>query len=1154
MYSKYIYKSRAAEARADKKRLEALARSVPGVLYQFRLYPDGRSCFPFATEAMLDAYGFMPDEVAADASPVFANLHPDDLERVSQSIFTSAEQLTEWEADYRYHHPSKGERWMSGRASPQRLSDGSVLWHGYIHDVTARKSQEINLQELNTRLQLTLDATNTGLWFWDLLSNQVEWNDQTYRQLGYAPEAFPMSLARFQQLMHPDDLESVMTKVMRHLDAGEDFCVEFRLRHAEGHWVWVQGRGKVTKRDAQGRPLFMIGTHIDINALKDKEDALHRINARLRNEEAKFRGLFEHAPVGICMNELETGAFLDFNQAMIAPSGYAADAFRQLAYRDLTPAEYAPRDAEQIQLLKCTGFYGPHEKEFLRKDGTRYPVLLHGFKALDHEQREVMWSIVQDMSLLRAAQQSVAESEHRLSQLAAHSRTVVWQTDVDGLYTFVSPVCEAVWGYTPEELVGRKRCYELHPEAGRELFKQQAQARVLAEKSIDSLENPIQHKDGRIVWVITNGFPVRDACGRLIGYQGSDMDITRRKEAETIGKQAEAAAEAANHAKSAFLANMSHEIRTPMNGIIGLSQLDTHEQDKAVLQDRLHKINHSGRVLLGIINDVLDFSKIEAGKLEIESRPFLLPDLLHDLRALFADMAECKGLVLQVALDGAVGQGVLGDELRLRQVLTNLLSNAIKFTEQGTVVLEISRPGGVDEAAVFFQVRDTGLGISQAQQARLFEAFNQVDSSISRQHGGTGLGLVISQRLVEAMGGRGIDLESEPGHGACFSFSLSLPPCSPEHTQQLLEARGVEGVAPVQLQGRVLLVEDNPINQEVALAQLHQFGLQVTLAVNGVEALERLAEQSFELVLMDVQMPLMDGYQATRRLRSLGYTLPVIALTAAAMVEDQRKALASGMNDHLGKPIDLPDLKRVLMQWLSHGEAPAPRPRQAAPVLAPAAVSPAANPEQVFDQAAGLQSLGGNLALQTRLISQFLQQIDTDFWPLSAQLGCLEVGAPVEAFNVLRARTHALKGVAANLRLSCLAGQAGALDRALKIGQVPDESLQRAFASSLEQTAATLTSWLAEAESAARWSGGGAEPGFGGSSTVLLREDLSRLQRAVSNNEYIDEARIAPIGPQLPQSLMQDWTHCCSLIDSFDFEAATTVLASIMERLGSEPA
>ncbi len=512
-------------------------------------------------------------------------------------------------------------------------------------------------------------------------------------------------------------------------------------------------------------------------------------------------------------------------------------------------------------------------------------------------------------------------------------------------------------------------------------------------------------------------------------------------------------ADQANQSKSEFLANMSHEIRTPLNAIIGLSELQLGEEQPLHMQQRTLQIHHSGKLLLGIVNDLLDFSKIEAGKMEFESHPFRLSDVLQQLASLFALPTSQKGLELVLHLQPDLPEAYEGDYLRLTQVLTNLMANAVKFTEQGTVELLIEAKAIQDkQAELVFSVSDTGIGMTPEQQERLFKAFSQADTSITRRHGGTGLGLIISQRLVRLMGSSGIHLHSEAGVGSCFSFGLCLPlavtseqslqqplrckngtchalvvddqPIARQILREILESwqfvvdeaeDGIQAVervqqrlkhqqsydvvlmdwemprmnglnalrtirtvmqeagmlrqlpamlmvsahdqSDIQLYGeddieylpkpvhrsslydalshlyqqnqvqlpslaerfcsqKVLVVEDHPINQQVVQSQLEQMGLTVSLAGNGAEGVEQARREQYDLVLMDIQMPVMDGYEAARTIRTFNTEVPIIALTAAALVEDREKALQAGMNDHLGKPFSAQQLFDHLRPWL----------------------------------------------------------------------------------------------------------------------------------------------------------------------------------------------------------------------------------------------
>lgn len=755
----------------------------------------------------------------------------------------------------------------------------------------------------------------------------------------------------------------------------------------------------------------------------------------LSESERRYRDLFHRSPEAYLI--LEGGVVTDCNEAAVRLMRTRKDQLIGAVPHLLSP-KYQPDGSLSVdaaaRYIRSAKIEGSARFEWLlrRFDGEDLWVEISLAAIPDGLSSSAFLVAWHDITERKLAEDALNENQRRYDQLGHQSRTFLWEVDSAGLFTYVSAAVQSVLGYQPDDLVGKLHYFDICPEQDRESMVELGMDVAEQRDSLVNLENRIVGKDGRVITVMTSGVPLYDRSGDLVGFRGSDTDITDRKAMEVQLRQAKESAEAANVAKSEFPANMSHEIRTPMNGVIGMTSLLLDTELTDTQRSYAETVRTSSESLLGLLNDILDLSKIEARKMELEAVDFDLSHVIDDSAASLDVRAREKGLKLSYVVDEDVPMQLHGDPVRLCQVINNLAGNAVKFTQEGEVSIRVSLFEKTGEhIELHFSISDTGIGIPESKLRQIFDKFSQVDASTTRKFGGTGLGLAISKELVEMMEGD-IGVESHEGEGSVFWFSVRLGhPVNPTTERKLAERRvlaGASGSKPgkraISGAGRfhILLVEDNPTNQEVAAGALRQLGFNVDVASSGKAGVISYQETPYDLILMDVQMPEMDGLEATRRIRDwersrkAAKAVPIVALTAHAMQGDRERCIEAGMNDHVPKPVSTTALRVALARWLPIEEIDAPQP-------APPAAASAQ--DRVFDLAHFLQRLRGDEALASSIAAVFLSDIPDQLSLLSKRI---EGGDYKQAANL----AHMIRGAAINVSGQRLGEVAGQLEEALR--------------------------------------------------------------------------------------------------------------------------
>lgn len=778
------------------------------------------------------------------------------------------------------------------------------LFCGFIRDISERKKAETELKASRELWQFALEGAGDGVWEYNFENKEVFFSRQYKKMLGYEEDEFDNKPGEWLSRIHPDDLHIITETDQEYFENKiRSHQREYRIQHKNGDYLWILDRGMVVSYTEYNKPKRIVGTHTNITQRKEEEEEYKRISVVASANEN-----------GVLFTN-HKGKITWSNEGFAKLTGYTKTEIEGKTPVQLCGGPLTDSAAYQQML---TSFYEGNtfnvEIVLYKKDRNWFWGRVTGQAITGLNGKTIQYfAIIEDITHEKEFEQAVKINEEKYRNIIANINLGLLEVDNDELIQFANQSFCDMCGYTTEELLGKKASGLFVKGENLDFIEQKKELRKTGLS--DAYEISIKNKRGEVKWWLVSGAPRYNDKGELVGSIGIHLDITDQKILEIELTEARRQAEFSSSAKQSFLANMSHEIRTPMNAILGMSRL----LQKTELNDQqgfyLKTIYDAAEHLLVVINDILDISKIEAGKLTLEQIGFRTEDIMKKALRVMQHRAEEKGLSLVNMADPDVANILLGDPYRLNQVLLNLLSNAIKFSEKGTICLS-SKLVRVENNKQWVElaVSDNGIGMEKEFLDSLFESFSQEDRSVSRKYGGTGLGMAISKQLVELMGGN-IRVESEKGKGTtvtlricfCKGDEANVPPKEIQHTGR------------VSLKGKkILLVEDNEMNRLVATTTLNHYGALITEVGNGAEAVETLKHSFFDLVLMDVQMPVMDGMEASRLIRKeLNLAVPIIALTANAIKGENEKCLTAGMNDYVSKPFEEEELVNVMAKWLN---------------------------------------------------------------------------------------------------------------------------------------------------------------------------------------------------------------------------------------------
>jgi PAS domain S-box-containing protein len=766
-------------------------------------------------------------------------------------------------------------------------------------------------------LDMVIAGINAGIWDWEFKTDKQVWSDRFFELLGYKPGEIPTGYEPFTEiLVHPDDKQIVADAIREQFENNIPYLVHVRLKTKNNGYRYFECRGNV--RFENGKPERMVGSVSDIHddimqhEQPGKLDGVLQDLTQRKVVEEKLSVIFQYSTDAHLL--LDENGIMDCNEAAVK----MLRCKNKSELLSIHPARFSPEfqpdgrasSEKSVEMDRLAYENGYNRFEWIHKriDGEEFPVEVT-LNPVMISNKKVLLVVWHDITHRKRAEELIRRNEAMLAESQQLTHSGSWEADLVSGQNYWSDEAFRIFGLEPGSAGPQTELFSsmIHPD-DLPLYKSHIRD-AINHLEPASFNLRIVLPNGRVKFIHAIGKPFTDATGRVTKLYGAIMDIDEQKKTEQELIKAKEQAEMAGIAKSQFLSTMSHEIRTPMNAVIGFTHLLLQQNPKPEQMEYLNILKFSAENLLALINDILDFSKIEAGKIEFEEVDFNVLSLLENIRSGVLQKANEKGIMLKLNVGNDLNITAIGDPTRLGQILTNLVSNAVKFTERGKVTISATISERSDSrVTIDFRVEDTGIGIPPDKLENIFDSFTQATSDTTRKYGGSGLGLTITKRLLELQNSP-IQVESEPGKGSAFNFSLSFP-ISEKHFAE--QANGTPANQ-FSLKGmKLLIVEDNNINVLLMKNFMKQWNVQYDLAENGLVALEKVRTNDYDLVLMDLQMPEMDGYEATRHIRLLPgeryQRLPIIALTASAMMDIKDIAFTVGMNDYISKPFSPAEL------------------------------------------------------------------------------------------------------------------------------------------------------------------------------------------------------------------------------------------------------